>query len=562
MTATMFRILFFIIVVFALGLGFAWLADRPGDMVITFNGYQYQVTLMVAAVAVVAVVAAAMILWWLLKSIWMSPYLVSRYFRVRRRDRGYQALSTGMLAAGAGDAAVARRMNKQAGKLISADQEPLLHLLEVQTLLLEGDHEKARGKFEAMLDDPELRPLGLHGLYLEAQRLGHKDVARHYAIEASRDAPQLTWAANAALEDKAEAGEWDEALKLLDRQRASGQIAKGDADRRRAVLLTAKATETLDRDALAAKNAALEANRLAPDLVPAAVTAARSLFRQNDLRRGSKILEAAWRKEPHPEIAEAYVNARSGDSTQDRLMRAQKLEKLRTNNADSALAVARAALDAGEFKLAREEAEAAIRLRASEGAYLLRADIEEAETGDQGRVRHWLQRAVRAPRDPAWTADGIVSDRWLPISPVTGTLDAFAWEQPVERMGQLIDSEREPAPPAIERASTLTSPDTANEERADIADQMDDSSQTGPTGKPSPTDGSTDMVAVNGGSTEKGGRKPTTDGPVLVAPTAEEEAARQHHAIENGAPTPPTPDDPGVEEDAGSEGQSRRFRLF
>jgi HemY protein len=560
----MFRILSFIIVVFALGLGFAWLADRPGDMVITFNGYQYEVTLMVAAVAVVAVVAAAMILWWLLKSIWMSPYLVTRYFRVRRRDRGYQALSTGMLAAGAGDAATAKRMNKQAAKLISADQEPLLHLLEVQTLLLEGDHEKARGKFETMLDDPELRPLGLHGLYLEAQRLGHKDVARHYAIEASRDAPQLIWAANAALEDKAEAGEWDEALKLLDRQRASGQIAKGDADRRRAVLLTAKANEMLDRDGLAAKNAALEANRLAPDLVPAAVTAARSLFRQNDLRRGSKILEAAWKKEPHPEIAEAYVNARSGDSTQDRLARAQKLKKLRTNNADSALAVARAALDAGEFKLAREETESAIRLRASEGAYLLRADIEEAETGDQGRVRHWLQRAMRAPRDPAWSADGAVSDRWLPLSPVTGRLDAFEWRQPVERAGQLIESEETPEPSPTERALAPVTADGNVEDMAGQANKMNGSLQAEVPDNPPPADTtSAEMVAANGRSASEESGKPGSDGPVLIAPAAEEEAARRHDiALEHTPPKPPTPDDPGVEEVEGGSDQSRRFRLF
>ena len=33
----MIRILFFLLVVFALGLGFAWLADRPGDMVVTFE---------------------------------------------------------------------------------------------------------------------------------------------------------------------------------------------------------------------------------------------------------------------------------------------------------------------------------------------------------------------------------------------------------------------------------------------------------------------------------------------------------------------------------------------
>src|SRR4051812_45550140 len=143
----MIRLLAFLIVVFALGLGFAWLADRPGDMVVTFNGYQYQVSLMVAAVAVTAVVAAVMILWWLVKAIWNSPYTISRYFRVRRRDRGYQALSTGMIAAGAGDGTLARKMNKQAAKLINAQTEPLIQLLDAQASLLEGDHETARSKF-------------------------------------------------------------------------------------------------------------------------------------------------------------------------------------------------------------------------------------------------------------------------------------------------------------------------------------------------------------------------------------------------------------------------------
>jgi HemY protein len=160
----MIRILFFLLVVFALGLGFSWLADRPGDMVVTFAGYQYQVSLMVAAVAVTTVVASVMITWWLVKSVWNSPYAIARHFRVRRRDRGYQALSTGMIAAGAGDAALARRKSREAAKLISSDQEPLINLLDAQASLLEGDHEAARTKFEAMLDDPELRLLGLRGL--------------------------------------------------------------------------------------------------------------------------------------------------------------------------------------------------------------------------------------------------------------------------------------------------------------------------------------------------------------------------------------------------------------
>ena len=107
-----------------------------------------------------------------------------------------------MIAAGAGDAALARKKNKEAAKLIRSDQEPLIQLLDAQAALLEGDHAGARKKFEAMLDDPEMRVLGLRGLYLEAERLGDRSAARHYAGRAADIAPQLAWAADSTIEGK------------------------------------------------------------------------------------------------------------------------------------------------------------------------------------------------------------------------------------------------------------------------------------------------------------------------------------------------------------------------
>jgi HemY protein len=439
----MLRVVFYLIPVFLIALGFAWLADRPGDMVVTFNGYQYQVTLMVAAVIVAVLIAAVMISWWLVKAIWNSPYTVSRYFRVRRRDRGYQALSTGMIAAGAGDAALARKKNREALKLISSDREPLIHLLDAQTSLLEGDHDSAREKFKAMLDDPEMRLLGLRGLYLEAQRLGERQAARHYASQAADIAPQLGWASESVLEERMAGGDWDGALRLVDAQRGNRQIQRDHVNRRRAVLLTAKAMSLVEADPLTARNAGQEAVRLAPDFVPAAVVAARAYIRQNDLRKAAKLLETTWRKSPHPDVANLYVHARSGDSVQDRLARAKKLQSLKQNNPESNYAVARAALEAGEMKLARSSAEAVIRQEPRERAFLLMADIEEAETGEQGRVREWLSRALHAPRDAAWVADGYVSDRWAPFSPVTGRIDAFEWKVPLERAAQMIEQERD-----------------------------------------------------------------------------------------------------------------------
>jgi len=480
----MIRLLFFVVLVLALGFGFAWLADRPGDLSIVWQDRRIEMSLMTAVTVIVSLIAAIMISWWLIRTIILSPRTVARYFRANKRDRGYQALSTGLLAAGSGDAAMARKMNKRTKGLLKADQEPLIHLLDVQAALIEGRHEEARKLFAAMAEDPEAKLLGLRGLYLEAQRQGADEAAQHYAETAAEQAPHLPWAGAAALSYRTREGKWDEALKLLDRQRHAGTIDAAEASRTKAVLLTARARDHVDSDPTSARDDALNALKLAPGFPPAAVIAAKALLRQDNLAKAAKILQAAWKTNPHPEIAEAYVHARIGDTSADRLKRAERLEKLKPLNPQSLDAVARAALEAHRFDLAREKAEASARLQPCEGIFLLLADIEEAETDDQGRVRHWLSQAVRAPRDPAWTADGYVSETWEPVSPISGKLDAFEWKVPVEQLaGPSIDNQ--PPAEAFDRAmaslppiAKVATPDTASvsnsasEDAAAISDPL------------------------------------------------------------------------------------------
>ena len=97
---------------------------------------------------------------------------------------------------------------------------------------------------------------------------------------------------------------------------------------------------------------------------------------------------------------------------------------------------------------------------------LLMAEIERAEHGDEGSARAWMARALNAARDPVWTADGIVSERWLPMSPVSGRLDAFEWKTPLAeleapRLQQEID---EPSPAIIEPDRPMQSAPPAVEE--------------------------------------------------------------------------------------------------
>lgn len=424
----MVRIIVFLLVILALAFGFSWLADRPGELYIIWQGQRVSMTLMVAAVLVTMLVAAIMFGWWLVRTIWTSPQSMTRFFRARKRDRGYQALSTGLIAVGSGDAPLARKMLDRTRGLISSDSEPLIHLLEAQANLIEGKAEDARKKFEKMAEDPETRELGLRGLYLEALRVGAHEAARHYAEKAVEKGPHLPWAAEATLEYRAQAGRFDDAIRLLEGQRVLAGMDRKLHDRRKAVLLTGRALSKLDADPRAARDDAHAALKLAPDLVPAAIAESKALIRENNVKKALSVLESAFKLSPNMELVTNHLAA-GGATAQEKVKRAARLEGLRPDAYEALYASAWAALDARDFAAARAKAEAAARISERESVYLLMADIEDAESGDQGRVRHWLAQALRAPRDPEWVADGRVSPHWLPVSPVSGRLDAFEWKQ-------------------------------------------------------------------------------------------------------------------------------------
>lgn len=428
----MIRVLSFFVIVFLIAMGGAWLADRPGHVMIDWQGYRIEISLMTMMITVAVLVAVGLAIWSVLRWLLRSPDLMARFFRRRRKDRGYESLSRGLIALGAGDARTARKLGKDADRLL--DNEPAARLLLAQAAQLSGDRVTARRHFEEMLDDPQTRLLGLHGLFVEAERQHEPLAARHYAQEAQKIAPGLGWAGKAVLGYQAATGDWENAIVTLERNAHAHLIDKPTFKRHKAVLLTARALQLEDGEPDKARTLAVEAHGLAPDLVAAATVAARLLTRRGDVRKASKVIETAWKANPHPDLAEAYAHVRPGDSARDRLKRVKSLAAMRPEDLESSLAVAREAIAARDWKEAREQLNHVLRTRPTQRAFLLMAELEEGEHGDRGRMREWLSRAVRAPRDAAWTADGIVQDDWSPVSPVSGRLDAFEWKAPVDEI--------------------------------------------------------------------------------------------------------------------------------
>jgi HemY protein len=547
----MIRVLVYLVIVAVLAFGAVWFAERPGDVAITWQGRRIDTSVMVLMAAVAAVAVASVMAWSILRAILRTPDAVSRYLRIRRGVRGYLAVSQGLIAVGSGDARAAKKFTAEAVRI--APREPLTLLLSAQTAQLSGDREAAVATFQEMADRDDTRVLGLHGLFVEAQRRHDHTAALGYAEEAAKHASVPVWAGQAALEFRCAAGDWSGALDRLERNMKSGLIDKRTYRRQRAVLITAQAQALAGSDRERAIALTREAAKLAPDLVPAAALAGRLLGEAGERRRAARIIERAWRANPHPDLAAAYAKLRSGDSARQRLSRVEALAAKGPADAEAALAVARAALDAQEFAAARS-ALAPYTASPRKRVAALMAELEMAQ-GDEGRAREWMARALNARRDPAWTADAFVSDHWLPISPVSGRLDAFEWKDPLagEDHGAVIEHRAEaPAPPAT--PAVLSAKDADAKQSATGQSAIGEEPPSAESSQPAPPPASEEKEKAQRAAGEAAHPDPFSAGGrsarrAMAAATADESRAPRARemtpVVPAVIPLVPPPDDPG-----------------
>ena len=430
----MIRVVVFLVAAGLLALGVVWLADRPGQVAITWLGYRTDTSVMVAVMAIVAVAIVAVMLWSVARFMLRSPKLFSLVLRERKRRKGYDAISRGLIAIGAGDARAAQRFADNAEQ--SLPGEPLALLLRAQTAQLTGDRAGAEAAFRAMAERADTRLLGLRGLYVEAQRRNDPAAARLFAEKLPRRM-RRRWPGpgRRCWNSAARRATGTARSRCSKSNRKSGMLDRAAYRRQRAVLLTARALARRgERPRHGARARASMRRSSRPTLVPAAALAGRLLAEAGERRKAAQDLETAWKANPHPDLAETYAHVRLSDSARDRLTRVQALARMAPGHVESALAVARAALDAREFAIAREALRRCSREPTQRVAHADGRTRSSSTATTAARANGWRARSMRA-LDPAWTADGFVSDRWLPVSPVTGRLDAFQWKVPVAELG-------------------------------------------------------------------------------------------------------------------------------
>ena len=443
----------------ALAAGFAWLADRPGTLTVRWLGREIEMTFVAGVALAFVAVLAIWFFWSMFRRLWNSPQSMGQYWQFRKNRKGYDSLSRGIIAAGAGDAAAAAKHAAIAGNALA--DEPLVNVLAAQAAQLKGDRASVKRIFEAMTKSPDTEALGLRGLFADARQSGDAAMARTYAERALALNPRLAWASTAVLQLQSAARDFPAAITTLTQQLKSGLISQADGNRKQAAMLAAQALGLEDRDKPQALDLALKAHKLDPSLVPAAAVAARILITQAAQRKAAKIIKETWTLAAHPDLAEIQANLMPGDNLEARFERVRDLVTLNRDGIEGAAALARTAIKAKRWEIAREALKLYSDSRPQARICALMADIEEAN-GDKGRAREWLARALNAPRDPIWVSDGVASPRWTPISPVSGEIVPCEWKAPFE-MPEQFEADAPPSIAAPVAAAAIAAPAKAIE---------------------------------------------------------------------------------------------------
>ncbi|MCV2882139.1 heme biosynthesis protein HemY [Actibacterium sp. XHP0104] len=433
---SLFKILLFVVLVAVLTIGAGLLMESQEGIRIALAGWEFTL----GPLQAVIVAGGLLVVVWLvlkllglllavLKFISGDETAITRYFSRSRERRGFQALADGMMALASGDGREAISKAGKAERLLNRPE--LTNLLTAQAAELAGDRKKAEQTYKLLLQDDRTRFVGVRGIMKQKLEDGDKDVALKLAEKAFSMKPAHTETQDILLRLQAENADWTGARRTLNAKLKYGALPRDVHKRRDAVLALSEAKTVLDEDSsIETREAAIEANRLSPDLIPAAVMAARSYIEKGKNRYATRVLKKAWDAQPHPDLATAFAEIEPGETPAQRIKRFRTLSVIRPQHPETRMLMAELHIAAEDFPAAREALGDLIETDPTARSLTLMAAIERGKGADDSVVRGWLARALTASRGPQWICDncGTVHAGWAPVCNECKGFDTLSWK--------------------------------------------------------------------------------------------------------------------------------------
>ncbi|MCF8487120.1 MAG: heme biosynthesis protein HemY [Rhodobacteraceae bacterium] len=437
---SLLKVFIFIALIAALAYGAGLLLDTGGGIQITVAGWEVTLGPLQAVILSLMLVAS---LWVVLKIVGFvvavlrflngDETAISRYFDRNRERKGYQALSEGLMALASGEGRVAMSRAQKAEKFLAKPE--LTTLLLAQAAEATGDTKRATEAYKRLLGDDKTRFVGVRGLLKQKLADGDTETALKLAEKAFAMKPKHAETQDILLKLQAEKSDWKGARATLGAKLKAGELPRDVYRRRDAVLALQEAKIVLDENAsIEAREAAIEANRLSPDLIPAACMAARGLVQKGDKKGASRVLKKAWQAHPHPDLAAAFAEIEPDETPVARIKRFKLLTAIQPENEQTRLLLAELHVAAEDFPTARRSLGDIVTTHPTQRSLAIMAAIERGEGAEDSVVRAWLTRALSAPRGPQWCCDKCqaIHAQWHPICDNCGGFDTLSWREVAE----------------------------------------------------------------------------------------------------------------------------------
>ena len=435
---SLIKFVFFVVLIGALTLGAAYLLQTDGGIRIAVGDTELNLGPLQAVIFAVVVVAAV---WLVLKLLGLliafvrflngDETAISRYFDRNRERKGFAALTEGIMAIASGEGRVAVSKAAKAERYL--DRPELTSLVMAQAAELSGDPSKAEDAYKRLLTDDRTRFVGVRGLLKQKLAAGETDVALGLAQHAFALKPQNEEVQDALLLLQARKEDWSGARQTLAEKARMGALPRDVVRRRDAVLALGEAKDVFDEgQSIEAREAAIAANRLSPDLIPAAVMAAQFYIDDHNPKYATRVLRKAWESRPHPDLAAAFASIAPDETPEARLKRFEALTKIRPDDPETRLLRTELLISAGDFPEARRSIGRLVEEDPTSRSLALMAAIARGEGEDDAIVRGWLTKALVAPRGPQWVCDSCsqVHEHWHPVCSNCGGFDTLDWKRP------------------------------------------------------------------------------------------------------------------------------------
>jgi len=437
---SLIKIILFVALTAALALGAGYLLELDGGVRIAFAGWEINLTPLRAVIALLVLLFAAWVvlklagfLVALMRFIVGDETAITRYFSRNRERRGFEALSEGLIALASGEGRTAMAKAARAERYLRRPE--LTNLLYAQAAEMAGDRRKAERVYKSLLRDERTRFVGVRGLMKQKLEEGDTDLAMKLAERAFALKPRHEEVQDILLRLQAEKADWKGARATLGAKLRHGNLPRDVHRRRDAVLALSEAKEVFREGSdIEAREAAIEANRLSPDLIPAAVMAARGYIAEGKPKYATRVLKKAWEATPHPDLAAAFAEIEPTESPAERLKRFQALTKLHPDHPESRMLHAELQIAAEDFPAARRALGDLVETDPTARSLTIMAAIERGEGADDTVVRGWLTRALTASRGPQWVCEKCqtIHGQWAPVCAHCGGFDTLAWKVPAE----------------------------------------------------------------------------------------------------------------------------------